>query len=463
MSISRFFCRTGVLMAGYGAAGMVDTPWGRAEDLQARRLRPGPGGRPEDVTANQRERLFAAMVACNATRGYPATTVADLIKLAGVSRATFYDHFEDKPACFRAAVEALLGAGLRRIEKYLQGPGNPRERGERALRSFLDLLASQPAAARMSLVDAYSAGPAGSEPIDDAFERACELMHNALRMLPGFDRTPPELSRAVVGGIHHVIYVHLDRGEPEALAVRAPELWKWASGFSPPDGLPAEPPRKRAAPLPSPPSPRDVHERILRGFAKAVAARGFPTLTIPPLTAETGISNATFYQHFENKNDALLAALDLSGAQLKAAALPAASREPHWPQAVRRAVEALCAFLASEPDYARLRAVEVFSAGPEALAHRDRAWEEIIDELVPGGTIVERTEAALLAIDASSGGVYSLIYEKVRRGELQGLLGLPPLLTYLMLAPLIGPEEAIAVAASSGSHRRFAVPLDPSP
>jgi AcrR family transcriptional regulator len=450
-------------MADFGAAAMVDTPWGRAEDLQARRLHPGPGGRPEDVTANQRERLFAAMVACNATKGYPDTTVADLLKLAGVSRATFYVHFGDKSSCFRAAVETLLAAGIRRIEQSLTSPGNPRERGERALQSFLDLIASQPAAARMCLVDAYSAGPPGSEPIDNAVELACEVMHEALRMLPGYGRTPPDLARAVIGGLHHVIYVHLERGEAEALTERTAELWHWASGFSPPEGLPAERQRRRPPTLRSPPSPRDMHERILLGFTRAVVARGFPTLTIPPLAAETGISNATFYQHFENKNDALFAALDLSGAQLKAAVLPAATRESHWPQAVRRAVEALCAFLASEPDYARLQAVEVYSAGPEALAHRDRAWEEIIEELVPAGPIVERTEAAVLALHASSGGVYALIYERVRRGELESLLGLPPLLTYLMLSPLIGPDEAVAVAASSGSHRRLTPPTKSSP
>jgi AcrR family transcriptional regulator len=61
-----------------------------------------PGATREDVVRNQRERLFAAMVASTASKGYPATTVADLIALAGVSRATFYEHFDDKAHCFRA-------------------------------------------------------------------------------------------------------------------------------------------------------------------------------------------------------------------------------------------------------------------------------------------------------------------------------------------------------------------------
>ena len=42
------------------AAQMVATPWGDAQKLGSRRLRPGPGTPREKVDRNQRERLFAA-------------------------------------------------------------------------------------------------------------------------------------------------------------------------------------------------------------------------------------------------------------------------------------------------------------------------------------------------------------------------------------------------------------------
>jgi AcrR family transcriptional regulator len=427
---------------------MVETPWGKMDELRAQRLRPGPGTDRQVVVRNQRERIFAAMVASTATKGYPATTVADLIALAGVSRATFYEHFADKADCFRATIDALLGRGLALIEASLSGAGSPGERGENALRAFLELTASQPAAARVSLVDAYSAGAAGLEPINDAFEQACELAHEALRTLPNRSHTPEQLSRAVIGGLHRVIYIHLYRDEAESLLHRSDDLWRWASGYEPPEGLPTDKRRRRAASMPTVHPGRDLHERILRGFARAVAARGFPNLTIPHVSAETGISNATFYQHFENKDDALLAALDLSEAQLLAAALPAARRAAQWPEAVHRALEGLCAFLASEPAFARLRAVEVYAAGPEALAHRDRALETILAELVPDEV---RTGPGEIALAASSGAVYALLYEKVRKGELDALQPLAPLLSYLLLAPLLGGNAAAATAAGPSS------------
>jgi AcrR family transcriptional regulator len=317
------------------------------------------------------------------------------------------------------------------------------------MRSFLNLIVSQPAAARVGLVDAYSAGEAGLRPISRAFEDACELAHEALRMLPGKSRTQAELSRAVIGGLHRVIYTHLYRGEADELLRHCGDLWRWASGYDPPRDLPARRRARRA--LEHPPHPgRDQHERIIRGFSRAVATRGFHNLTVPQVTAEAKISNATFYQHFENKDDALLAALDLSGAQLIAATLPAARRELTWPDRLHRAMEGLCGFLASEPALAKMRAVEVYGAGPEALAHRDRAWETILEEILPV-EVREGPEPGPVALEASSGGVYALVYEKVRKDEFDKLQDLVPLLSYLMLAPFIGGEEATAVI---GRRRR---------
>src|ERR1700744_2880288 len=94
------------------ASAMVDTPWGSSERLRERQLKPGPGRSREAVEANQRERLFGAMVACVAQRGYAATRLDDLVELSGVSTASFYRLFDSKDACFLAASEELLSAAL---------------------------------------------------------------------------------------------------------------------------------------------------------------------------------------------------------------------------------------------------------------------------------------------------------------------------------------------------------------
>src|SRR5215211_8515706 len=113
---------------------MVDTPWGASDSLRSRMLPPGPGTPAKDVAQNQRERLYGAMVASVATRGYAATRVTDLIELSGVSRRSFYDLFPDKEACFQAVVRELVARSLS-VTEEIEGAG-----GERARRRFQALV-----------------------------------------------------------------------------------------------------------------------------------------------------------------------------------------------------------------------------------------------------------------------------------------------------------------------------------
>ena len=108
------------------SAAMTRTPWGDATELRARMLRPGRGMPREEAERNQRERLFAAMVATVAEKGYEATTVADLVELSGVSRSAFYRHFADKEECFLTAAEALIEPTLGAIMEHAEGAASRR-------------------------------------------------------------------------------------------------------------------------------------------------------------------------------------------------------------------------------------------------------------------------------------------------------------------------------------------------
>ena len=144
---------------GYRPPAMVRTPWGDAASLRDRKLRPGRGTPRREAERNQRERLFAAMVATVAEKGYEATTVADLVKLSGVSRSAFYRHFEDKQACFLAAVEAIVKPPLRQLATA--GAAPEIDAGKRAFEALIGQIVEQPAASKMCVVEVYAAGPAG--------------------------------------------------------------------------------------------------------------------------------------------------------------------------------------------------------------------------------------------------------------------------------------------------------------
>ena len=127
------------------------------------RLPSGRHGLPrEAVVASQRARLIDAMAQVVAEKGYAATTVADVVEWAGVSRRTFYEQFSDKEACFLAAYDASLCAVLGRIVEAVEtDPGGGwRDRARAGVESFLTLLASEPAFAQALQVEILTAGPA---------------------------------------------------------------------------------------------------------------------------------------------------------------------------------------------------------------------------------------------------------------------------------------------------------------
>lgn len=431
-------------------AEMMRTPWGDARQLRERELVLGRGASAEDRARNQRERLFAAAILATASEGYAAVRVADLLELAGVSRATFYQHFEDKGHCFREAVAALFSAGLGELKRALLQPGDWEQRALAGVQSLVEMSVAQPTATKVSLVDAYTAGDDGVAPLHAGLREASGITHALLRRLPRHGETPPELARATVGGLHRVLYRHLERGEEERLQGRAEELLRWAMCF-PAGSLTAARRRRGRRGQASEPERRlrsdlgdDTHERILRGFAAAVAERGYAATTVSQVAARASISQSTFYEHFKGKEDAMAAALDLSGAQLLAAALPAARRAPEWPQALRTAVSGLCRYLANEPQFAHLRAVETYAAGPPAVALRDAAFEQVLAEFLPAEA---KDGSFALAMEASIGAVHGLIYDAVRAGGPRELNTLVPLASYVLLCPLLGAAEAAEVAS----------------
>jgi AcrR family transcriptional regulator len=434
-------------MAKYGPPAMVRTPWGNAGELRAQKLNPGLGTPREEVERSQRERLFAATVAVVATKGYEAMSVGDLVGLSGVSRRTFYEHFADKQACFVATVETILNGAVAVGSQGFAGEGPWEKRGLSALRRFMDLIAAQPAAARMCIVDAHAAGPAAMAQLETALERLATLAAGGPDGKPKRRGTPPELTRAVIGGLHQVVYRHLHDGREAELPGRAEEIWRWVASHRPPP----RPLRARSRRVggddgvSAPPFAAHIRgERILRGFAAAVAEKGYAAATIADIAAQARISQATFYAHFSGKEDALFAALDSSGAQMVGATLPAVRRSGSWAEGMRTAIASMFAFLAAEPAFARLRAVEAYAAGPVAVEHRDRAAAEAI--AVALALDPDAPTPAPLEIEATIGALNRILYERVAREGPQALPGAVPLAVYVALTPALGAERACAIA-----------------
>lgn len=132
----------------------------------------------EEVAKVQRERMLRALAEQMTVKGYVATTVADVLRGAGVSRETFYEQFASKQDCFMAAYDTAIALILARVafEHGADVPRGPLERFGAGLATYLDALAGEPAFARLFLVEVYAAGPAAIARRAEAQERFADLI-----------------------------------------------------------------------------------------------------------------------------------------------------------------------------------------------------------------------------------------------------------------------------------------------
>jgi AcrR family transcriptional regulator len=424
---------------------MPETPWGDAETLLGRRLRPGPGVPREVVAADQRRRLMAAMVVLADARGYPALRVDDLIAQAGVSRGAFYEQFRGQDDLLLAAVGEIGALALRDAETAFERGGTPEVRLAAAIAALVDFALAQPAAARLWLVDAYGAGPAAVDVAERGIGGVRELVERATGL-------EPAIAQALTGAVHRAVATRLRlRHESELPALGRP-LSEWIAGYRPPPEPLRRPRGKGGAGADARIAPRDQAERILLGLCDAVYDKGYAATTLADVAKRAATSIRTFYAHYETKEEAFVDAVDLAQVQSEAAARAASRRAPDWPHAVRAGLTALCGYYAAEPPLAETVVVEVHAAGEQALRRHEESLAAIGRLLEPGFELAPDTPA--IAREAIPAAIDALLYEAIRAGGGPKVRAIAPTATYLALAPFVGPDAACAVANASGQPRR---------
>jgi AcrR family transcriptional regulator len=190
---------------------------------QAQRRRPGqlPAGRHgldrDYVAENQRERILAAVAQAAATLGYANMSVEDIVKTAGVSRRTFYDHFANKEATFLAAYDALSERLLGELATAYAGADSFVEGIQDCLEMLLEFVAAEPAGAHLCVAEILAAGPEALERHDATMRSLATLLATAAAREATALATPPLTAETVVGGIHAVISARLLRDELDTL------------------------------------------------------------------------------------------------------------------------------------------------------------------------------------------------------------------------------------------------------
>jgi AcrR family transcriptional regulator len=186
-----------------------------------------PGAQPllhAEAERAQRERLTRAMTHVVAEAGYAEATVERVLAEAGISPRTFHALFEDREDCFLAAYDVAMGRVLATVTDAYLDCELPARRIEHALETFLELLAGDPALARMCVVEVFAAGPRARERRASAMEHLAKLVQHALGKLRGDDKLDRLSARALIGAVHELIYLPVDRRDTAALSGMAHEI-----------------------------------------------------------------------------------------------------------------------------------------------------------------------------------------------------------------------------------------------
>ncbi len=412
---------------------------------------------PERIAEHQRLRLETAMVEAVARHGYQGTTLRELVGLAGVSKSTFYEHFQNKHEAFLATSDLIVDQITERIEAAYRSEGDYRQRLVAALSTFMSLVVNQPQAATLTTVETLTLGKAGVEHRERSAGVFEALFRQSFEQSPSPIEVPPMTVRAIAAGIRGVVYRHLRAGSERLLPGLVEELTDWALGYQRP--LTKTVQRVAAAAAKSqadlgmesaeelgwsepPDSPRSraelsQRERIIRAVARLVVQGGYETLSIPTISATAGTSNQTFYEHFDSKLEAFLAAFDFISAEALSATSAAFESTPNGPAAIGIGLRAMLEYFTAHELFAHLTFFELQTAGPVALDHGDAAMESFTTflqpDLAPRGIRAVGWSPTLQAI---ASGTWSVIQNEVARSGPGSLPQLAPDLVAIILMPL---------------------------
>lgn len=181
-------------------------------------------------------------------------------------------------------------------------------------------------------------------------------------------------------------------------------------------------------------------------MASVVAEKTFSSATIADIVGQASISRATFYKHFADKRACFDAAANSFVAELKEAATEARSSTGSRSEGIRRAIAAILEQLAAKPSYANLVLINAPILEPGIVAnHRELAVEALKAQWGTGVGDMAGADARIAV-----GRAHVLVADYLVTDRADRLPELLPEISYIMLVPFVGHEEAIAQVRSAG-------------
>jgi AcrR family transcriptional regulator len=408
-------------------------------------------------------------------------TVGLIVAAAGVSRRTFYEHFEDREECVACALAPMARQLLEEVHREVAGE-HPQDALDVAIRALLAYAEVQPAHARLLLSDVLGGGGRLRDQRRRLLDEAARVVENARAGLPADAILPSLPVRLILAVVCRMTASRLGRGECGMDELRAGlPAWvlayesrsasrRWRSQVTvvPPARSPFLPATALRAPRACAPGhPRAQHGelaesqwlQIVFATAEIVQRDGLEATTVAQITAAAGVDSRAFYRLFTGKQQALAGAMGLLFRHAMAAAAGAFVAGETWPERVWEAARVLTQYAERNPTLAHGALLESPMAGAGEGQH--------VDELTLAFTIFLREGQTLarapctgssrgpseLALEAIGTAVFELGRDHVREHGAARLSCLLGQVVFISLAPFLGAEAAHQIASSQAPER----------
>ena len=386
------------------------------------------------------------MIESISQRGYASTTVAHVIGLAGVSRRAFYEQFHNKEECFLATYDIVVARSRKQVLQAWSTERGWDNRLHASYKTLLDDIAAE-SQGRASGADRFARdrrqGPRTTAP------RRQRLRAPARRCLQGVTRcraVAPIASRAIVGGVRHVILNRMREGRVPELRTLADELLDWVEAYRTP-ALP----RLNAIALKKPPeiplasaaflAKDDRRARVLGSVVHLTLDEGYGELTDPQIAQFAGISTEAFHKQFSNKEECFLTAIDEFAKETLTAVEVSIGRASSWTEAVPIAVRTFIDHIVSRPALLQMAFVDLFEVGPGMIGRMTTSIASFTALLAEGGP--EPRRAPQIASEAITGAIWDIVSAYSSSERMRYLPCLADHIAFIVLAPYIGPKGAI--------------------
>jgi AcrR family transcriptional regulator len=167
----------------------------------------------EHIVEMQRARMLEAMTEIVADRGLYGTTIAAVAKQARVSRVTFAEVFGGVEQAFVELVKQVTSWPTGLIRDAFEGQDSWRASVLAGLEALLEFLDSEPALARVCIIDALAGPPAALEHRAQLLQPLVALVDGVRDTIPREQQPPAVTAEAGVVGVAGILHARLVAGE----------------------------------------------------------------------------------------------------------------------------------------------------------------------------------------------------------------------------------------------------------